>query len=59
MPPQAKLFLGYGPAYDAPRDQSPTLQQDRVSNKSSVSDVLLRLQKAKASIQKSGSDLTK
>ncbi|XP_024376764.1 uncharacterized protein [Physcomitrium patens] len=59
VPPQAKLFLGYGPAYDAPRDQSPTLQQDRVSNKSSVSDVLLRLQKAKASIQKSGSDLTK
>lgn len=54
--PEPKLFLGYGPAYDAPRDYSPNSQQSRVSNKSNVTDVLLRLQKAKASIQKSGSD---
>ena len=48
------LYLGYGPAYDAPRDDPPSqpLQPERVSNKS-VADVLLALQKAKASIRNS------
>lgn len=52
------LSLGYGPAYDAPRESSPVQQGPKNGVNKNVSDVLRALQMAKANIQ-SGSKVSK
>jgi len=48
------LSLGYGPAFDAPREGSPVLPSPKAGVNKSISDVLRALQMAKANIQNGG-----
>ncbi|KAG0578148.1 hypothetical protein KC19_4G001600 [Ceratodon purpureus] len=48
------LTLGYGPAYDAPREGSPVQQSPKAGINKNISDVLRALQMAKANIQNGG-----
>ena len=48
------LSLGYGPAYDAPREGSPVQQSPKAGMNKNISDVLRALQIAKANIQNGG-----
>lgn len=53
---EPQLSLGYGPAYDVPRDDSQVHLPFTDGSSKSITDVLRALQAAKASIQNSVSD---